>query len=71
MVTDSNTNNVNRGGTAARKPNPQGLVRALELMELGIELARQQIARQNPGISRADLIAKTNEFLSVPRGGVR
>lgn len=68
MGTNIKTNDLSRSGTAARTPNPHGLVRALELMELGIELARQRIVRQNPGISRADLITKTNEWLSAPRG---
>ena len=71
MVSDHDTNDVNCSGSAPRKPNAQGLLLALELMELGLELARQRIALQNPGISPADLIAKTNEWLSVPRGECR
>jgi hypothetical protein len=40
-------------------------------MELGIELAQQRIARQNPGISRGELVAKTNDWLSAPRAETR
>jgi hypothetical protein len=67
MVEDT-FNNSNLTHSAESKPDSRGLVLALELMELGIELAQQQIARQNPGISHAELIAKTNEWLSTPRG---
>ena len=71
MVKDNVDNNSNVSHTGERKPNPQGLVLALELMELGIELARQRIARENPGISHAELVAKTNEWLRAPRSETR
>lgn len=53
-----------------RVPDPQGLVLALELMELGIELTKQRIVRECPNISRAELIVKTNEWLRAPRSKV-
>jgi hypothetical protein len=40
-------------------------------MELGIELAKQRIARENPNISRTELIAKTNEWIRAPRNPIR
>ena len=67
MTTDDKVNNSNLNHSGERRPHLQGLVIALELMELGIELARQRIARQNPGMSHGELVAKTNEWLSAPR----
>jgi hypothetical protein len=68
MDNDS-ANNPHRNSCNGRKPDPKGLVLALELMELGIELAQQRIHRLNPSISRADLIAQTNEWIRAPRNG--
>lgn len=62
-------NNLEPNSWNGRTPDPKGLVLALELMELGIELAQQRILRQNPTISRADLIDKTNEWIRAPRNG--
>ena len=64
-------NNTNGASPAGRKPDARGLVLALELMELGIELAQQRIARQNPTISHSELIAKTNEWIRAQRHEIR
>jgi hypothetical protein len=71
MAIEGNSGNSNPNYSGERRPNSQGLVLALELMELGIELARQRIARQNPGISHGELVVKTNKWLSAPRGEAR
>jgi hypothetical protein len=71
MVVDDNTSNSDLNDFGARRPNPKGLVLALELMELGIAITRQRLARENPELSHGELIAKTNEWLSAPRGGTR
>jgi hypothetical protein len=57
--------------SAGRKPDARGLVLALELMELGIELAQQRIARQNPNLSPSQLVDKTNEWIRAPRNEIR
>jgi hypothetical protein len=57
--------------SAGSKPDARGLVLALELMELGIELAQQRIARQHPNLSHSELVAKTNEWISAPRNDIR
>lgn len=62
---------LDRTSSDGRKPDARGLVLALELMELGIELAKQRIARENPNISRSELIAKTNEWIRAPRNPIR
>jgi hypothetical protein len=67
MATEESNNASKLPDSGESKPNPQGLIRALELMELGIALTRQRIARENPGISPEELTAKTNEWLSSPR----
>ena len=71
MATEDKVNNSNRNHSGERRPNSQGLLIAIELMELGIELARQRIVRQNPAISQSELMAKTNEWLSAPRCDTR
>ena len=67
MATEGSSNTLKVMDSGESKPNPQGLVRALQLMELGIALARQRIARENPGISPVELTARTNDWLSSPR----
>ena len=57
--------------SAGRKPDARGLVLALELMELGIELAQQRIARQNPNLSHSELVDKTNEWIRALRDEIR
>jgi hypothetical protein len=57
--------------SAGRKPDARGLVLALELVELGIELAQQRIARQNPILSHSELVDKTNEWIRAPRKKIR
>lgn len=42
---------------------------ALELMELGIALARQRISRLNPGASPEVIQDKVNEWICTPRSG--
>lgn len=51
------------------KPEPKGLMVALELMELGIALARQRISRLNPGASPEVIQDKVNEWICTPRSG--
>jgi len=67
MAGKNNVNNSDLIDRGERRPDSKGLVLALELMELGVELARQRIARENPGMSRRDIVAKTNEWLSARR----
>jgi hypothetical protein len=67
----SRVNKVSHRPTSGRKPDASGLLLALELMELGIELAQQRIARLNPDISHAELVAKTNEWIRSPRNEIR
>jgi hypothetical protein len=71
MIKDNDDNNSKPNLSGEGRPNPQGLVLALQLMELGIDLARQRIVRENPGIPHAELVAKTNEWLKAPRGESR
>ncbi len=71
MVIEDTVNNSELTQCGESRPNSQGLLLALELMELGIELAQQRIARQNPGISRGELVAKTNDWLSALRAETR
>jgi hypothetical protein len=67
MSTEESSNTSTPPDSGESKPNPQGLIRALELMELGIALTRQRIARENPGILPEELTARMNQWLSSPR----
>ena len=68
---DHRIHETDPASSAGRKPDARGLVLALELMELGIELAQQQIARQNPNLSHSQLVDKTNEWIRAPRNEIR
>ena len=68
---ESRENTTSHTPASGCKPDANGLLIALELMELGIELAQQRIARQNPNISHAELVAKTNEWIRAPRSEIR
>jgi hypothetical protein len=52
---------------AQTQPNAKGLLMALELMELGIELVRQRFIRENPDASPEMVRKHVNEWLNSPR----
>lgn len=48
-------------------PNPQGLIEALQLMELGFELVRQRLIREDPQASSEVISERLNAWISAPR----
>lgn len=52
-------------GTAS--PNPAGLLLALELMELGIELTRQRLVRENTGVATDRINEMLRVWIMTPR----
>ena len=54
-------------GPTRTQPNVKGLLMALELMELGIELVRQRFIRENPNASPEMVRKHVNNWLSTPR----
>jgi hypothetical protein len=54
-------------GSVRTPPNAKGLLMALELMELGIELVRQRFIRENPDASPEVVRKHVNKWLNTPR----
>jgi hypothetical protein len=48
-------------------PNPQGLLEALELMELSFALVRQRLIREHPQDSPEEITERLNQWIRTPR----
>jgi hypothetical protein len=48
--------------------NPEGLLIALDLMELGLELARQRIRREVPALSDEEVGLRLQEWIDEAPG---
>jgi hypothetical protein len=63
----SSTESERVSSTGHTLPNPQGLLEALELMELSFALVRQRLIREHPQDSPEEITERLNQWIGTPR----